>query len=206
MKILLLPTTNYYVTPLLFVANTTVFIIMALQFRSTGPFSRDQVISWGANFGPMVREGQWFRLLTGTFIHGGLPHLLANLYGLLFAGMMLERIEGPRMTAAVYFVTGVIASGASLLMHPHEASAGASGAIFGLWGFMLIALIMANFGRRGTLMPAAYFATYIGLNLAVGAKTIGVDDVAHLVGLVVGLVLGAVFGRKKNVRPRRADT
>jgi membrane associated rhomboid family serine protease len=205
-KTLFAPTNDYYITPLLFVANLAVFIIMALQFHTLGPFSTEQVISWGANYAPMVKEGQWFRLVTSMFVHGGFAHLLPNLYGLLFAGVMLERIKGPRMMASVYFVTGIAASLASLLMHPDSASVGASGAIFGLWGFMLISLIVANFGRTEALLPVANFAIFIGLSLVVGLKKPHIDNAAHLAGLVVGLLLGAVFGQKrKKRRPQTSD-
>jgi rhomboid protease GluP len=137
LRLMLWPRKDYYVIPALFFVNVLVFSLMAFQSKSLESFSAEQVIRWGAIYPPLVNDGQWFRLVSGIFIHGGIRHLAMNLYGLLFAGVMIEFVLRPLKTAAVYFAAGIGSSIASIILHPASVSVGASGAIFGLWGYLL---------------------------------------------------------------------
>ena len=84
------------------------------------------MVEWGANFGPLTADGQWWRLLTAMFLHVGLMHLGFNLYFLWAVGRACEQIFGAAAYAVVYFGSGLIASLASAGVHPLTASAGAS--------------------------------------------------------------------------------
>jgi rhomboid protease GluP len=77
-------------------------------------FKGSDLLNWGANFRPLTTDGQWWRLLTSTFLHGGLMHILANMFGLLFVGIFLEPLLGKTKYALVYLVTGILASVASI--------------------------------------------------------------------------------------------
>jgi len=95
----------------------------------------------GANYRPLVLEGQWWRLLTNIFLHGGIPHLAYNMIALLIIGGFLERLIGSVKLGIVYLITGVFASLCSIWWHDATVSVGASGAILGLAGFYVVYLL-----------------------------------------------------------------
>ena len=132
------------------------------------------LIKWGADYGPLTLTGDWWRTITCNFIHIGIMHLLMNMYALLYIGLFLEKIIGSRRLITAYFLTGLFSALLSLTVHPETISAGASGSIFGLYGIFL-----SNF-----------FVVY---NLLLGAKEEGIDNAAHIGGLVSGIVLGIMY-------------
>jgi rhomboid protease GluP len=151
----------------------------------------DSVLRWGADYGPLTLHGQWWRMLVSTFLHFGLIHLLFNMYVLFNIGLFMEVLAGRVPFVALYLVCGLGASATSLAWHPSTVSAGASGAIFGLYGALLGYLTR----HRGSI-PAESLAsqrkgalTFIGYNLLFGLRP-GVDMSAHLGGLATGFVLG----------------
>jgi rhomboid protease GluP len=150
------------------------------------------LINWGANFRPVTLEGQPWRLFTSCFIHIGIFHLLMNMYALAYVGVLLEPHLGRTRFTAGYIFTGLIASTTSLWWHDLIISAGASGAIFGLYGVFLAMLttdLIEKSARRSLLTSVLVF---VGYNLLNGFKE-GIDNAAHLGGLVSGLVIGFVF-------------
>lgn len=191
---LCLPRPGFYVTPIVMGLNVLVFLVMVFAGLGVASFQAVDLLNWGANYSQLVREGQWFRLVTSMFVHGGLMHLLANLYGLFFAGVLLEPMLGKTKFALAYFATGIAGSIASVLIHPNTVSVGASGAIFGLFGVLLTLLVIKDFGR--TLIKDRLLiniAIFVGLNLFIGSFAIGIDNAAHLGGLLSGIVLGALL-------------
>jgi rhomboid protease GluP len=158
---------------------------------------------WGANFRPVTLAGGEWRLLTNVFLHIGIIHLLFNMYALLYIGLLLEPHLGRLRFAAAYLLTGIAASTASLYWHDMTVSAGASGAIFGMYGVFL-AMLTTNFiekSARKALLTS--IAVFVGYNLMNGLKG-GIDNAAHIGGLVSGLVIGYVYypGLKN---PERTD-
>ncbi|PYU59029.1 MAG: hypothetical protein DMG55_14590, partial [Acidobacteria bacterium] len=151
----------------------------------------DSVLRWGADYGPLTLHGQWWRMLVSTFLHFGLIHLLFNMFVLFNIGLFLEGLADRIPFVVLYLVCGLGGSAASLAWHPSIVSAGASGAIFGLYGALLGFLIR----HRGSI-PAESLAslrkgalTFLGYNLLYGLRP-GVDMAAHLGGLATGFVLG----------------
>ena len=102
------------------------------------------LVNWGANYLPATLNGQPWRLLTSTFLHIGVLHLVFNMYALLFIGVLLEPILGKNRFLAAYLVSGIVSSIVSLQWNQVLISAGASGAIFGMYGVFL-ALLISNF-------------------------------------------------------------
>ena len=179
------------VTVVLIALNVLVFLIMVLRGVSLFEPTADSVLRWGADYGPLTLHGQWWRMLVSTFLHFGLIHLLFNMFVLFNIGLFLEILAGRVPFVALYLVCGVGASATSLAWHPSTVSAGASGAIFGLYGALLGYLAR----HRGSI-PAESLAsqrkgalTFIGYNLLYGLRP-GVDMAAHLGGLATGFVLG----------------
>jgi len=129
------------------------------------------------------------------FLHGGLIHVGANMYCLWSLGPWAERIYGRYRYLAIYLLTGLGSSVASLVVHPTTVSVGASGAIFGVVG----ALVFPFYRKRVTMPSAAMrgimssLGTFIVVNLIIGAAVPVIDNSAHIGGLLVGLALGAVI-------------
>jgi membrane associated rhomboid family serine protease len=167
---------------------------MVLAGLGVASFRTSDLLNWGANYSLLVRQGQWFRLVTSMFVHGGLFHLAMNTYGLLFAGLFLESMLGTGKFAFAYLFTGIAASIVSILVHPNTVTLGASGAIFGLYGVLLVLLFVKDFGRALTKDPLLMnVAIFIGVNLLIGSLAIGIDNAAHVGGLLSGILLGAFF-------------
>jgi len=179
------------VTIVLIAVNVLTFLMMALQGVSVFNPTADSVLRWGADYGPLTLHGQWWRMLVSTFLHFGLIHLLFNMFVLFNIGLFLEGLAGRVSFIVLYLVCGLGGSAASLAWHPSGVSAGASGAIFGLYGALLGFLL-----RHRGVIPAESLAslrkgalTFIGYNLLYGLRP-GVDMAAHVGGLATGFLLG----------------
>ncbi len=158
------------------------------------------LISWGANFRPLTLSGQWWRVITNCFLHIGILHLLLNMYALLYIGLLLEPRLGSLRFFTAYLLAGIAGSVNSLYWHELTISAGASGAIFGLYGVFLAMLttnLIEKTARKALLASISVFVFY---NLANGMKG-GVDNAAHIGGLICGLLIGYAYypGLKKTV-------
>ena len=184
---------NLYATYAIIAINVVVFLLMAMDGAGVIESNALVHLKWGSNFAPLTLSGDWWRLITNTFIHFGIIHLLLNMYCLYMAGVYLERLLGKPRYIAAYLCTGVLASLASLWWHKVPVnSAGASGAIFGLYGvfiaFLTTSLIPEKV-RKSLFQSIGIFIVY---NLAFGMKD-GVDNAAHLGGLISGVVIGYLF-------------
>ncbi|MDA3027083.1 MAG: rhomboid family intramembrane serine protease [Actinomycetota bacterium] len=147
----------------------------------------DILISNFALFAPSISTGQWWRLLTAGFLHGSILHLLFNVYILWVLGSQLESILGKTKFIIIYFVSLISGSLASFLFSPFGTySIGASGAIFGLMGAMLVV------GRKKRL-DISQVAVLVVLNVVIGFVLSGIDWRAHLGGLAAGSLIAWVF-------------
>ncbi len=198
---------NLYITYGIIAINVLVFILMAVD--GAGIFEANGLVhmKWGSNFPPLTLSGDWWRLVTNIFIHFGIIHLLMNMYCLYTVGIYLEPMLGKVKYVAAYLCTGILASIVSLWWHKEAAnSAGASGAIFGMYGLFL-ALLTTNLipkqVRQPLLQSIAIFVVY---NLVYGMKG-GVDNSAHVGGLLSGFVIGYlyVFGIKKEKQEQKVQ-
>ena len=122
------------VMPALVAVNVIVFLMMGWGTPTAEP---ESLVAWGASFGPRTTNGEWWRLVASMFVHTGFFQLLVNCAALVQLGLILERLVGHITFAAVYVAAGVLASLVSLSDYPMAVSAGASGAIFGLYGLLL---------------------------------------------------------------------
>jgi rhomboid protease GluP len=182
-------------TQIIFGMNVAVFLGMALAASTVMDFSPQETIRWGANWGPLTLSGEWWRLLTCVFVHGGIIHIAFNMWCLWNLGALAESLYGRWTYAAIYLICGVGASLASVAWHPGAPSVGASGAIFGLAGALIAAFKLGEFSvprsaLSGTLRSLAMFVIY---NLIFGAAIGTTDNAAHVGGLVTGLILGALI-------------
>jgi rhomboid protease GluP len=186
------------VTQAIFGINVAVFIAMLLAGVSMldNPAGQD-LVHWGANFGPLTVSGQWWRLLTCVFVHGGLLHIAFNMWCLWDLGRIAESVYGHWTFAVVYLISGLAASLASLIWNPSILSVGASGAIFGIAGALIASFYLGEFSMpraalSGTLRSVVVF---VGYNLFFGAVIARTDNAAHIGGLLMGLLLGALIAK-----------
>jgi membrane associated rhomboid family serine protease len=160
-------------------------------------FPGELKVHFGANFGPYTLTGEWWRLLTYMFLHGGFMHIAFNMWCLWDLGALCESLYGRWTFAAIYLITGVAGGLASVAWNPGVLSVGASGAIFGLAGALLASFYLGEFSVpkvaiQGTLRSLLFF---VGFNVVFGAIVSGVDNACHVGGLLSGLVFGALIAR-----------
>jgi rhomboid protease GluP len=190
-------TPHAFVTGSLILLNLAVFV--ALLFAGSGFWtaSLELLTQWGANTTQLTTAGQSWRLISALFLHGGFVHLLLNMWTLWGIGRLAERLYGNALFAVIYAGAGIVASLSSIAWHPFVLSVGASGAIFGVLGACL-----AFFLRSRTHIPRSIVwrhgiatALFIGFNLISGFMSQGIDNAAHVGGLVSGFVLGFLLAR-----------
>lgn len=192
---LLKPTKDYFYTPIIVYLNIVIFLVMVLCGVHPLEPSVESLIQWGGNLRAITLDGQYWRLFTNVFLHGGLIHLLLNMYALLYVGGLLEKKFGKNRFLLVYIVTGVFASIASISYNTNIVSIGASGAIFGIYGLFLSLLFSKNFSipedsRQNLLSSIVIFIIY---NLYYGLTKEGIDNAAHIGGLTSGFIIGLAY-------------
>lgn len=138
----------------------------------------------GALFGPLVSQGDWWRLITSAFLHYGPLHLGINMYSLYFGGTILEQVIGRWRFALLYVVSGLAGSAGALVHTPNVPTVGASGAIFGVFGALFV------LERRGNIATGGQVAGLIVINLIFTfALSSFISVGGHVGGLIGGVVL-----------------
>ena len=182
------------------IAIGVVYVISCLLSGSLVQPSLGALILLGAKENTLIDQGQYWRLITATFLHGNLIHIFFNGYALYALGPESERIYGTRRFLALYFLAGLGGSLASYVFSPAP-SVGASGAIFGLIGglgifFYLSRKTLGEFARAQVQSMAAIAL----INLLIGFSAQGViDNWGHLGGLVAGVIAGAALAPRLTV-------
>jgi rhomboid protease GluP len=187
-----IPGKGYFVTPIILNLNILVFVIMGLNGVDIMVPDTESLIAWGANFRPITLAGEWWRLLTSCFLHIGIIHLMMNLYALMYIGIQLEPHLGKTRFLAAYLLTGIAGSANSLYWHELTVSAGASGAIFGMYGVFLAMLTTNLIEKTARQAMLTSIAIFVGYNLLNGVRG-GIDNAAHIGGLISGIVIGYAF-------------
>ncbi len=165
-------------------------IIMFILTR--GSTDIDTLLKYGANNAYLTKNGDYYRLLSSMFIHIGLLHLLFNMYALYIIGPQVESFYGKFKYFLIYILSGVSGSILSITFSANTVSAGASGAIFGLMG----ALLYFGFFYRNYLgsVIKSQIVPIIILNLVIGFSTSGIDNAAHIGGLIGGILTSLALG------------
>ena len=188
-------TPQVLVTRLIVAVNLVVFALMAFSSGTLFSPSGETLIEWGANFGPKTLGDEWWRVFTSMFIHVGIIHVGLNMWVLWDAGHLVERMVGNVGFLVLYVISGVFGSVASVYWNNNVLSAGASGAVFGVFG-ALMGFIML----RGDSIPKAILGplrksgfAFLGYNLIFGFAIDWIDNAAHIGGLVAGFVCGVLM-------------
>ena len=176
----------------LIVINVLLFI--AMYFFGEGSENVATLVRFGANYPPLIQAGEYYRLITAGFLHIGIFHLFFNMYALYIVGSQLESFIGKTKFIIVYLGSMIIGNLMSMLFIGNSVSAGASGAIFGLFG----ALLYFGYHYRVYLgnMMASQIIPILILNFFLGFILSGIDIASHIGGFIGGLLLLWALGVK----------
>jgi rhomboid protease GluP len=191
-------------TPVTILLLIAIAIGFGLQVRaSAGGAPEDEVlIRLGANHpGLVLQEGEWWRLITSMFLHGGLAHLVLNGWALYQLGSLFESWLGSARLIVTWFLAGAAGSLASVFF-TQSLSVGASGAIFGVLGGLIAFLLRRrealNTGAKSLLGQLVLWA---GINVVFGFSMPRIDNAAHLGGFAAGFLLGLILRERRPLRP-----
>jgi rhomboid protease GluP len=176
--------------------NVAVWLLTLASGAALMQAPAEQMLAWGGNAASEVQRGQWWRLLTAVFLHNGLTHLAMNMAALLCTGPTVERVYGSRRFLLLYLGAGLAGSALSLHFSAQQATAvGASGAVFGVAGALLVAALR----HRRFLPTVLSFYTLGGVGLLLldamvrGFGSERVDNAAHVGGLLAGSLLALIL-------------
>ena len=186
------------VTALMVCLNLAAFAAMLLNGGGFWHSPNHVQLAWGAGFGPATKDGEWWRLATAMFLHFGVVHLLMNMAALWEAGRLVERLYGSLRFLVIFVLSGLTGNGVSLIAQGDQAVAGgASGAVFGIYGALLVYLWrerdQVNRTEFRWLFGGA--ALFAGVTIALGFFIKGIDNAAHIGGLLTGAVIGLALAR-----------
>lgn len=178
-------------TYILILINVIVFALMYIY--GNGSEDIETLKNFGANYIPLVKSGEYIRLITSAFVHIGIIHLLSNMYALYVIGRQVEQLYGRMKYILIYFISAIMGSLFTVVFSSsNTVAAGASGAIFGLLG----ALLYFGYSYRGYIgnsiinqvLPA------ILLNLVIGFSSPNIGNSAHIGGLIGGYLISMALG------------
>lgn len=194
---------RFPITLILIIINVIIYIILYTKSPAKdGSLWTLHLLNSGAIFNPFTLNGEWYRIFTHMFLHGSLLHIGFNMYALYSVGQDVEQETGPLKFLVVYFICGVAAALTSLWWTLFSIGVGASGAIFGLFGFSLVSNLVRTRKSGHSITPLAVnFGLFLILNLVM-AEALHADTSAHLGGLACGIVLGVLtaYGEAKKLK------
>lgn len=186
-----------FTTMVILLINTGMYIAMVLHTQASSQglsfdFDNQTLLEFGAKFGPLMVEGEWWRLVMAGFLHGGILHILMNMWVLFDLGAQTEESYGTSRYLVIYFLATVLGFLASFYWAPRSPSVGASAGICGLIGAM-IALGVRDKSSWGADIRKFYMRWVIYL-LAFGLLFPATDNAAHIGGLLGGFAVGYIAG------------
>lgn len=169
-----------------------VLVFILMYVLGNGSTDNYTLLLFGANLDALTKNGDYYRLFTSMFLHIGIMHLLCNMYSLYIIGKEVENVFGKWKYLVIYILSGMAGSILSLAFNHNTICAGASGAIFGLLG----ALLYFGYYYRpylGATLTRSIIPV-IAINLIIGFLDSGIDNSAHIGGLVGGLLVAMAVG------------
>lgn len=178
--------------------NVLSFILVIMLNGGYGAvLDSDTMLRMGALSYDTFMSGKWYQVITSMFLHFGITHLFNNMILLVYAGCQLERMIGKLPYLLLYIGSGVVGNLASLWYYhsigEYAVSAGASGAIFGVIGALLVVLMLNRTNNAETTPRRLFFLAFI--TIYYGMTTIGVDNAAHIGGLISGIFGGFLLSK-----------
>jgi len=189
---------RYKLTYSIIAINIILYIISALGSMDFMDMDNRVLFDMGALYSPAIVLGnEWWRLFTAMFLHGGMMHIVMNMFSLYIVGRGVEIYFDKLSYLAIYLSSGLIGGVVSIYIHQDSIGIGASGAIFGIFG-ALAGFFLAHRDRINSQSKAFIknFGTIIALNVVIGLAIPSVDMSAHIGGLIVGVVGGYILSKK----------
>lgn len=188
---------RYTLTYTLIACSTVVYLFSALLSQSLIDMELQTLVDMGALYGQLtVLKGEWWRLLSAMFLHGGMTHLLMNMFSLYLIGRGAETYFDTKSYLSIYFFSGLIGGLVSLYVHPVSVGVGASGAVFGVFG-ALAGFFLAHKKKIASYTKSFMkdFTVIIVINLVIGLSIPSIDVSAHIGGLIVGFIGGFALSK-----------
>ncbi|MPM14614.1 Rhomboid protease GlpG [bioreactor metagenome] len=186
---------KYKVTYTVIILNILVYLIEIIKSRNLIDINIYTLIQMGAKINILINRGEIYRLITSTFLHGGIMHILFNMSALNIIGKEVEYIYGSKKYILIYILSALSGSLFSYLFNPNSVSVGASGAIFGLLGAMLV------FGLKEKNKIGKQYVKNIletlAINVIIGITISNIDNYAHLGGLIMGALSALILFKSK---------
>lgn len=166
---------------------------------ATGGTGTQNLLNWGAKYGPYIADGEYWRLVLPMFLHVSFFHLLTNLFGLIIFGSMVERTFGARNFVVIYLTAGVMGNAVSFLAGPNP-GVGASGSVFGILGAFGVYLLLNRrmLGQMGRQQLTS-IGFIVAINVVMGLATTGIDNAAHLGGLLAGVLVAYLIAPRERL-------
>ena len=181
------------VTNILIGINVAVYLILAFLSRSVD-IDPNVLLTAGAQYGPIVAQGEYWRIFTAMFLHFNIFHIGLNMLSLFFIGTAVEVFYGKWRYLVIYLVSGIVGGIVTQILTPNALAAGASGAIFGVFGalgvFYLVNRRALGAYGQGAIMNWVF---WLGLNLVFGFSNTGIGIWDHIGGLVAGMAIAAIL-------------
>lgn len=183
------------VTMTIIAVNLAIFVLGGFMGIGWMSGNAARLLDFGGNFAVSTTNGEWWRLISAMFLHSGLLHVAFNMWALWDAGRVAERLFGRWGYLALYTLAGVLGGIASINWQQDFVGIGASGAVFGVYGGLLAALLLRPDLLPGTVAKQlqASATIFIIYSLFNGFTHTGIDNAAHLGGLVAGALVGAAL-------------
>jgi len=169
--------------------STNLFVYIIMYFSDLNFNNSNELLRWGAANDRLIMNGEWWRLATSIFVHGGLIHLIYNMVILAFMGCLIESILGAKKYLILYLSCGISASLVTLFFKSNFVEVGASGAIFGLCG-IYYGLTLIHYIERNFFI--GLISIFVLLNILFSFKS-GVSMSAHLGGLISGFIIAIIY-------------
>ncbi|WP_288221889.1 rhomboid family intramembrane serine protease [uncultured Clostridium sp.] len=188
---------EYKYTYSIILINIVIFLIEAIKSRNFIDIDIYTLAEMGAKINILINYGEFYRLIIAAFLHGGLIHIFFNMSALNIIGKEVESVYGGKKLLLIYFLSAVGGNIFSYIFKPNSISVGASGAIFGLLGAMLVFGLKERH-KIGREYTKNILKTII-LNVIIGLTIPSIDNFAHLGGLVIGALVSFILFKKLRI-------
>lgn len=182
---------KYKVTYILIALNILIYLVTAIMAKNIIDIDIYTLVNMGAKVNVLINDGQVWRFITAAFLHGGIVHIAFNMMALNAIGPQVEQIYGWKKYLVIYISSALGGTALSYLLSPKSVSVGASGAIFGLLGAMLVFAIKNKSTIGKSFMMN--IIQVIALNIMIGLSVANIDNFGHFGGLILGGLTALIF-------------
>ena len=186
--------TRPYPVTIILIAINVIVLLAEFAIGGSADGTGNQIFYKGSLFAhgyfdgsPGVADGGWWRLITSAFLHAGPIHLILNMLGLYWFGRVLEHVIGSLRFLLLYLASGLAGAAGALYLSPNSPTVGASGAIFGILGALLV------LERRGAIQSGGQIMALIVLNLVLTFSIAGISIGGHIGGLIGGVIVMLLY-------------